>query len=118
MTLEDYDQFCAFLPQSEKVIQWGGAHVWKVGGKMYAVAGWNEGEALAVTFKTSDIAYHVLKDEPGLRPAPYLSSRGMKWIQHFEPPGLPDVSLKEHIVLSYKMAIARMTKKKQTELGL
>lgn len=118
MTLDEYDQFCGSLPQTEKAVQWGGAHVWKVGGKLFAVAGWNDGEDLAVTFKVSDIAYHVLRDEPGLRPAPYLASRGMTWIQHYAEPGLPDEGLKDHIEASYRMAIQRLTKKKRLELGL
>jgi predicted DNA-binding protein (MmcQ/YjbR family) len=55
--------------------------VWKVGGKVFAIAGWGDGEALAVTFKCSELSYDLLKEQAGLRPAPYLASRGMKWIQ-------------------------------------
>ena len=81
MTLDGYNQFCASLPFSTHVVQWGGAHVWKVGGKVFAIAGLDERAELAVTFKCSDLAYDILKDQPGLRPAPHLASRGMKWIQ-------------------------------------
>ncbi|MGB0907225.1 MAG: MmcQ/YjbR family DNA-binding protein [Maricaulaceae bacterium] len=121
MTLDEYNIFCASLPHTTHVVQWGGADVWKVGGKLFAVAGWNKDgldDFLAVTFKTSDIAYHVLKDEAGLRPAPYLASRGMKWIQHYAPPGMDDENLKVHIEASYKMAVERLTKKIRAELGL
>ncbi len=118
MTLAEYDTFCAALAQTEKVVQWGGAHVWKVGGKVFAIASIHDSAPLAITFKTSDIAYHVLKDEPGLRPAPYLASRGMKWIQHYGSPGLDDEGLKVHIHASYRMAIDRLTQKKRAELGL
>ncbi len=118
MTLGEYDTFCGGLRRSEKAVQWGGAHVWKVGGKMFAVAGWSEGEALAVRFKASEIAYSVLKDQPGLRPAPYLASRGMSWIQHYAPPGLGDDDLKAHLKASYRMAVSRLTRKKQRELGI
>jgi len=121
MTLDEYNDFCGSLPQAAHVVQWGGADVWKVGGKLFAVAGWNKNgpeKCLAITFKTSDIAYHVLKDEEGLRPAPYLASRGMKWIQHYALPGLDDENLKIHIKASYDMAIERLTKKLRAELGL
>ncbi|TGS88776.1 MAG: MmcQ/YjbR family DNA-binding protein, partial [Mesorhizobium sp.] len=57
MTLDDYNSFCASLPRATHVVQWGGAHVWKVGGKVFAIGGWNEGKQLFVTFKCSDIAY-------------------------------------------------------------
>ncbi len=117
MTLTDYNAFCASFPQSEHVIQWGGADVWKVAGKLFAIAR-DDDEGFRVTFKTSEIAYEVLREEPGLRPAPYLASRGMKWIQHYGEPGLNDENLRIHIEASYKMAIERLTKKKRAELGL
>jgi len=117
MNLSSYNTYCGSLPQSEHVVQWGGADVWKVGGKLFAMA--REGdEGFQVTFKTSEIAYEVLRQEPGLRPAPYLASRGMKWIQHYAEPGLDDENLRIHIEASYRMAIARLTKKKRAELGL
>ena len=117
MTLDDYNAFCAALPQTEHVVQWGGMDVWKVGGKLFAMARENE-TGIQVTFKATDIGYEVMRDLPGLRPAPYLASRGMKWIQHFEMPGLNDDKLKEHIKASYHMAIKRLTKKARAELGL
>lgn len=117
MTLDDYNTYCATLPQSTHVIQWGGADVWKVAGKLFAMAR-KVDDGFQVTFKTSDIAYEVLRQEAGLRPAPYLASRGMKWIQHFAAPGLDDENLRIHIAASYRMAIERLTKKKRVELGL
>jgi predicted DNA-binding protein (MmcQ/YjbR family) len=33
MTCDDYNAFCASLPATTHVVQWGGSHVWKVGGK-------------------------------------------------------------------------------------
>ena len=74
-------------------------------------------DGFQVTFKTSDIAYEVLRQHPGLRPAPYLASRGMKWIQHYTEPGLDDENLRIHIEASYRMSIERLTKKKRVELG-
>lgn len=121
MTLEDYNTYCASLPQAEHVIQWGGADVWKVGGKLFAIARQDTkkgDDSFQVTFKTSDIAYEVLRQEPGLRPAPYLASRGMKWIQHYAESGLDDENLRIHIEASYRMAVKRLTKKKRLELGL
>ena len=117
MNLSSYNSYCATLPQSEHVVQWGGMDVWKVAGKLFAMAR-EKDDGFQVTFKTSDIAYEVLRQEPGLRPAPYLASRGMKWIQHYAEPGLDDENLRIHIEASYRMAIERLTKKKRAELGL
>ncbi|WPZ30115.1 hypothetical protein T8A63_03390 [Sulfitobacter sp. OXR-159] len=60
----------------------------------------------------------MLSDSPGLRPAPYLASRGLKWIQHYAEPGLGEDSLRDHIRASYDMIAAALTKKKRAELGL
>lgn len=117
MTRDEYNRFCATLRHATHVVQWGNSDVWKVGGKMFAVCGWNNG-APAVTFKASDIAFEVLRDTPGIRPAPYLASRGMKWLQNYALPGLPDDELENHIRYSYDMAVARLTKKLRAELGL
>ncbi len=118
MTLEEYNSFCASLPATSHVVQWGDAHVWKVGGKVFAIAGWHKSEELAITFKVSAIAFEVLRDQPGLRPAPYLASRGFKWIQHFDKPGLSDAELKSHIDASHRLVAAGLTKKRRAELGL
>jgi predicted DNA-binding protein (MmcQ/YjbR family) len=118
MTYEEYNAFCKSLPQTTYVVQWGGAHVWKVGGKMFAVGGWNDDGVTGVTFKVSEIAFEVLKDRPGLRPAPYLASRGMKWIQHHAKPGLSDKDLREHLAESHRIVSLGLTKKLQKELGL
>lgn len=117
MTRDEFNQFCGSLAQTSHVVQWGNADVWKVGGKVFALCGWNDGKD-AFTFKVSDLAFEVLGDAPGIRPAPYLASRGMKWLQVYDQPGLSDADLKAHIVASYDMASARLTKKLRRELGL
>jgi predicted DNA-binding protein (MmcQ/YjbR family) len=98
-------------------MQWGGSHVWKVGGKVFAIGGWQDDEP-SFTFKVSEISYEMLKDMPGLRPAPYLASRGMSWIQHYAKPGLSDGELKDYIRQSHRIVASGLSKKKQRELGL
>ncbi len=117
MTYDDYNAFCRALPATSYVVQWGGSHVWKVGGKVFAIGGWAF-ETPAFTFKVSGISYELLKEQPGLRPAPYLASRGMTWIQHYAKPGLADDELRDYIRQSYRIVSQGLTKKKQRELGL
>lgn len=118
MTYEQYNAFCGSLPATTHVVQWGGSHVWKVGGKVFAIGGWDNGKYPGVTFKVSETAFELLRDEPGLRPAPYLASRGMKWIQHHAEPGLSDDELKSYLVESHRIVALGLSKKKQRELGL
>jgi len=117
MTRDEYNIFCRGLRATTHVVQWGNSDVWKVGGKVFAICGWNK-DADAFTFKVSEIAFEVLRDQPGIRPAPYLASRGFKWLQHYAEPGLSDAELRNHITLSYEMIVAALPKKKRAELGL
>lgn len=84
---------------------------------MFAVGGWADGEP-AYTFKVSDIAFEFLRDQPDLRPAPYLASRGLKWIQHYVPPGLADTDLQDYLSKSHDIVSRGLTKKLRAELGL
>ncbi len=117
MTYEEFNEFCRGLPATTYVVQWGGSHVWKVGGKVFAIGGWQDDEP-SFTFKVGDIAYEMLKEQPGLRPAPYLASRGMKWIQHFAKPGLSDGALQDYIRQSHSIVAQGLSKKRRMELGL
>ena len=118
MTLDDYNGFCAALPATTHVVQWGGAHVWKVGDKVFAIAGSSAGSELAVTFKCSPMAFDILGEQPGLRPAPYLASRGMKWIQWLTGESMPDDALRDYLAESHRLAAAGLTKRARAELGL
>ncbi len=109
------------MASAAHVVQWGGAHVWKVGGpsgKVFAIAWYERGVPPQITFKVSDIGWEILREAPGCRPAPYMASRGMKWIQSFETPGLSKKELKEYLKASYRLAGAGLAKKARRELGL
>src|ERR1043166_9888435 len=96
MTYEEFNAFCRPLRATSHVVQWGGSDVWKVGGKVFAIGGWGDDEP-RFTFKVSAISHEVLQTQPGLRPAPYLASRGLTWIQHFAKPGLSDAELRDYL---------------------
>ena len=106
------------LPATTHVVQWRGSDVWKVGGKVLAFSGESDDGTPWVTFKVSDIAYEMLRVQQGLRPAPYMASRGLKWIQQYGPPGLTDDELRDYLRQSYRLVAAKLTKKARRELGL
>lgn len=118
MNYLEFNGFCGSLPATTYVVQWGGSHVWKVGGKAFAIGGWDEDDGPRFTFKVSDISFEILREQPGLRPAPYLASRGMKWIQHFRRPGLSDDELKRYLQESHRIVSLGLSKRRQKELGL
>ena len=117
MTYRELNAFCRKLPATTYVMQWGGSHVWKVGGKVFVIGG-GEDDQPSYSFKVSDLAFEILKDQRGLRPAPYLASRGLKWIQHFARPGLADDALRDYIRQSHTIVAQGLSKKRRIELGL
>ncbi len=125
MTQDEFNTFCATLPHTLQVVQWGGADVWKVGSagkntnKVFVIGGWNKGSGdFAISFKCGEIAFEMLRDAPGCRPAPYLASRGMKWIQRTSNESISDADLKDYLRESHRLASLNLTKKLQKELGL
>ena len=118
MNYEEYNHYCGALPAATYVNQWGGAHVWKVGGKVFAIGGWSKAEDLAVSFKVSNHNFDLLKDQPRFRPAPYLASRGMKWIQQYSVTKEQEDELQYYIKESHRIVSLGLTKKLQKELGL
>ena len=120
MKLQAFNDHCAALPHTAHVVQWGGAHVWKVGGakgKMFAI-GWPQADSMLVTFKVSPLAYDILKEQEGLIPAPYLASRGMTWIQRVTDATMDDAALLDYLKASHRLCALALPKTVQKQLGL
>ncbi|MDO6747583.1 MmcQ/YjbR family DNA-binding protein [Gilvimarinus sp. 1_MG-2023] len=118
MDYQAFNDLCASLPATSHVVQWGNSDVWKVGGKVFAVGGWQKNNQPAFTFKTSDYHFDLLSQEPGYRPAPYLASRGFKWIQQYDAGPAQDDALTYYLTESHRIVAAGLSKKRQRELGL
>lgn len=118
MIRAEFNQFCQSFPAATHVVQWGESDVWKVGGKLFALCNSDEDPTPGITFKTTPMDYEILRGLPGLRPAPYLASRGMKWIQRYAPTDLSDEQLRDCIRESYRLVVAGLTRKKRSELEL
>ncbi|KGK42104.1 hypothetical protein LH51_09715 [Nitrincola sp. A-D6] len=118
MNYEEFNHFCGSLPATTHVVQWGGAHVWKVGGKVFAIGGWVKDKQPAFTFKVSDLNFDFLSDLDGYIPAPYFANRGMKWIQQTGTSSELDEELIYYLSESYRIVSLGLTKRKQQELGL
>lgn len=118
MKRAQYNRLCKSFKGAEYVRQWGGSDVWKIGGNVFAIASEQNNDDVHVTFKVSPIAFEILKEAAGCRPAPYLASRGLKWIQHYGADGPTDAELKDFLRESHKIVAAGLSKKAQRDLGL
>jgi predicted DNA-binding protein (MmcQ/YjbR family) len=72
MSIDWLRGFCLSLPHTTEQIQWGDNLVFKVGGKMYAVAAL-EPSIHWLSLKCSDENFADLIEHPGINPAPYLA---------------------------------------------
>ena len=114
----DFNQYCDSFKASTYVVQWGGSHVWKVGGKVFAIGFTLKNGQAAYTFKASEQNYYFLHESEGYRPAPYFANRGMKWIQQTDTSASLDEQLRYYLSESYRIVLSGISKPKQIEMGL
>ncbi len=102
------------------VVQWGGAHVWKVGDKVFALcAPWGEerdDKSWKVVFKVSDLAFQILTEQSGIIAAPYLGR--FKWVQIQDRSAMSDDDIKVYIEAAHEIIAHKLTRAKRSELGL
>ena len=98
------------------VVQWGASGVYKVGGKVFAIVVTDADGRMRVTFKASEMSFEMLKGEPGVRPAPYLASRGLKWLQWLDETTLDGQALLDYVRQSHAVAMDGLSKKKRMAL--
>ena len=60
----------------------------------------------------------MLKEQPGCRPAPYLASRGMSWIQRMDGESMDDDALKDYLRESHRLIAAKLPRRVKLEIGL
>ncbi len=116
MTRTALEKFLAALPGATLSIQWGDDHVYKVGGKMFAVFGPPDNKLAGLSFKASDESFAILTKQSGINPAPYLARA--HWVQLEKPSVMTDRELKAYLTRAHAIVAAGLTKKKRAELGL
>ncbi len=104
---------CRALPHTTEQVQWGSALVFKVGGKMYAVAQL-EPARTCLSFKCSAEDFAALSELPGAMPAPYLARAQWVALEHEE--ALPPAQLREQLRRAHALVLAKLPKKKRAEL--
>jgi predicted DNA-binding protein (MmcQ/YjbR family) len=115
--LGEFEAFCLSLPAATLSIQWGGTHVFKVGDKVFAMAGAPDDPAEAgYVFKTSEISFEILTQSGVAVRAPYLPRGG--WLRLASPDALPDEELRAYLTQSHLMVGRGLSKAVRRRLGL
>jgi predicted DNA-binding protein (MmcQ/YjbR family) len=114
MNLEWVRKHCMALPHTTETVQWGGDLVFKIGGRMYAVAALEPGDHW-VSFKCSPEDFAELVEREGVTPAPYLARA--QWVALQTEDAVKPAELKRLLRQAYDLVFARLTKKAQRELA-
>lgn len=111
ITREEIEACALTMRAVTKVVQWGGSDVYKVGGKVFAVVGFENGLA----FKVSEIGFEVLTSDGGPgRQAPYFHKGG--WVVvDLDAVGMDEAS--GWLEVAHELVAAKLTKKARAELG-
>jgi predicted DNA-binding protein (MmcQ/YjbR family) len=113
MNVEWIRRYCMSLPHTTETVQWGSDLVFKVGGKMYAVAPL-EPAMVVLSFKCSPDSFAELTERPGIVPAPYLARA--QWVALKSEDALTAAELKRCLRQAYDLIFAKLPKKAQGAL--
>jgi len=114
MDAEWLRKVCLALPHTTEQIQWGYDLVFKVGGKMYAVAPL-EPAPVCLSFKCSDESFAELTERPQIVPAPYMARA--KWVALESPEAISRVELAQLLRASYVLVFLKLAKRVQAEMN-
>ena len=108
-----FEAFVLGLPATTLVRQWRDDSVAKVGGRIFALLDKDPGE---IWLKVSDMAYSVMTELDGIRPAPYFARAG--WVAISAESPLTEIELKAYLTRAHALVASRLSRKRQRELGL
>lgn len=108
-----FETFVLGLPKATLVHQWRDDSVAKIGGKVFALFDRDGGE---IWFKASDMAFRMLPELPGVRPAPYFARAG--WVAVGPVAPLSQTELAAYLTQAHELVAACLTRKARVELGL
>jgi predicted DNA-binding protein (MmcQ/YjbR family) len=114
MDVEWMRRHCLSFPHATENVQWVKDLVFKVGGKMFAVASLEPGEHV-FSFKCSPEKFAELIETPGIVPAPYLARA--HWVAFERGDVLPRAETKVLLRQSYNLVFAKLPKKTQATLS-
>jgi predicted DNA-binding protein (MmcQ/YjbR family) len=106
-------QYCLSLPHTEEKVQWEDNLVFKVGGKMFAIAALEPG-APWLSFKCSAEEFAGLVERPGVIPAPYLARA--QWVALETEGALPREEIKRLLREAHDLIFAKLSRKTQAVL--
>jgi predicted DNA-binding protein (MmcQ/YjbR family) len=113
MHRDGFEALILTLPEATLVRQWRDDSVAKVGGKIFALLDQDPGE---VWLKVSELAYPMLTELDGVRPAPYFARAG--WVAISAASPLSGDEVEAYVREAHRLVAGKLSRKVRAELGL
>ncbi|HEX8632928.1 MAG TPA: MmcQ/YjbR family DNA-binding protein [Pyrinomonadaceae bacterium] len=113
MDIESLRRFCLSLPHATEGVQWDNDLLFRVGGKMFAVASLDV-TPTRVSFKCTPEKFAELIEQDGITPAAYMAR--IHWVTLHRLDALEEAETERLIRESYEMVWAKLTKRLRAEL--
>jgi predicted DNA-binding protein (MmcQ/YjbR family) len=114
VSIEWLRKVCLSLPHTTEQVQWEDNLVFKVGGRMYAVATLEPG-AQWLSLKCGDEEFVELIERPGILPAPYLARA--HWVALESENTLSRSELQQLLARGHALVFSKLPKKTQAALA-
>jgi predicted DNA-binding protein (MmcQ/YjbR family) len=108
MDIESLRAYCLSLPAATEGIQWDNDLLFRIGGKIFAVASL-EITPTRLSFKCTPEIFDQLVEVEGIIPAPYMARN--KWVMLERLDALDEADVKRLVKHSYDMIFAKLPKK-------
>jgi predicted DNA-binding protein (MmcQ/YjbR family) len=113
MEVDFVRRYCMALPHTTETVQWGANLVFKIAGKIYAMAALEPADHW-LSFKCSPEDFAELCEREGIIPAPYLARA--QWVGLETENAISRPELKRLLRQAYDLAFAKLPKKTQAGL--
>lgn len=113
MNLGSVREYCLSLPSTTEMVQWEDHLLFKIGGKMFAIASLEPRE-IVLSFKTTPEGFFEYQEQEGVIPAPYMARN--QWLALERWDALRDEELRELLAISYRLVFEKLPKRIQLEL--
>jgi predicted DNA-binding protein (MmcQ/YjbR family) len=115
MNAEGLRIFCLSLPHATEDIKWGHDLCFLIAKKMFAVGSLEQTDEHVVSFKCTPERFAELIEIAGIIPAPYMARNHWVTLQRWD--ALRDDEIRNLILQSYALVLAKLPKRLQNELS-
>src|SRR6202171_5489388 len=114
MDIESVRAYCLSFPHVTENVQWGNDLVFKIAGKMFAVAVLEGASKYCLSFKCTPEKFAELVEQDGIDPAPYVARYHWVALEQFN--ALSEKELKSLLRNAYDLVLEKLPKKARAEL--